>query len=409
MTLTSCQERGLAALETGKNIFLTGDAGVGKSYLLTKWRNELRVAVAVTASTGVAALLAGGRTIHSFFGVGTGDDPLPDLIRTRNGTRKQQRLKEISVLIIDEISMIGADLFTKLEAIARNDRGNNLPWGGLQVVGVGDFGQLPPVNDDFCFTTEAWKRSKFLPIMLRTQCRSEDVAFSAILKKVRRSELDAEVIEFLNKHYNPNVDDTWTRVLPRRNEVDSWNTRMLYSLGQPLTKFKAESWGDEHAVRAIRAAMPVPEELVICPGAYVMFRVNDRNGMYANGTCGYVLEFDEMQVVVDIAVNGEASGQRIWLERHTFTQTEIGSDRVIAGVGQFPLQLAWAVTTHKTQGATLTRAAVDLSGLWEPGQSYVALSRVRRPEDLAILSWSESSFKSNETVNKLYELLERIG
>ena len=407
VALTSCQERALQLLDSGRNVFLSGEAGTGKSFLLKHWVDSLEVPYAVTASTGVAALLAGGRTVHSFFGVGKGDEDLHHLLRVRNGTRKQERLRDIQVLIIDEISMLGASLFTKLEAIAKHDRKSTEPWGGLQVVVVGDMNQLPPVNDSFCINSPAWKTSKFKPVLMRTQVRSEDVEFSRLLKKIRYAELDQDVVNFLNERSAVQIDDSWVRVLPRRNEVDIWNRKKLYALGKPTSLINAASYGNDQLVLSLLSAMPVPKDLLISVDAYVMFRVNDPASRFANGTTGYIREIHRDYLAIDLAVDGQPSGEVVKVTRHKFQFKE--QDEVLAEVRQFPIQLAWAVTTHKTQGATLQRAAISLLGLWESGQAYTAISRVRRPEHVAILGWEPHSFITDPTVTELYKLLERIG
>lgn len=411
VTLTPCQERALTALSSGKNVFLTGDAGTGKSYVLKHWlMNNTTKNYAVTASTGVAALLAGGRTTHSFFGIGRGTDKLEDLLKSRFNSRAEDRIRRTSIVVIDEVSMLGAQVFEKIEACARQDKGSDAPWGGLQIIAVGDFGQLPPVEDEFCFESPVWKRSKFVPIMLRTQVRSADERFSRILKKVRNSDLDEEVYEFLKQRYNPGADDTWVRGLPRKRDAEHWNQKKLFDLNQPIFNLRAVCRGQEWAIKSIISAMPVPENLGICHGAYVMIRKNDPDGQYANGTTGYVMNIANTEITINLAdASGQPSGQSIALPRNAYQIESDSRDEPLGVVYQFPIHLAWAVTIHKLQGATLTHAAIDLSELWEPGQAYVALSRVRRPDDVAILGWSPMSFKTHPRVRAFYDIVERLG
>lgn len=416
--LTPCQLRGLEALESGKNVFLTGEGGTGKSWLLKHWRDMLTQRwlagngkrVSVVASTGVAALLAGGRTVHSFFGIGLGDKSLTELIKGRKNSRSREAVIETDILIIDEISMLGSSILDKIEVIAKYDRSDDRPWGGIQVVAVGDFNQLPPIDDTLAFTGRAWKASRFTPIMLRTQVRSEDKYFSEILKKVRNSEIDGEVERFLNERYNPNADDTWVRGLPRRRDAEVWNTRKLWDLGTEVKTFRPITWGPEWAVKATMSSLPVPTELSLADGAYIMFRVNHTDGLYANGTTGYLLEVRDDVLIVDLSNDkGLPSGNVIEVPRHSFNMLDSDGRSILAGVRQFPVQLAWAVTIHKLQGATLTHAAVDLSNLWDAGQAYVALSRVRRPEDVAVLGWDIRSFSTHPSVKRLNEVLEQKG
>jgi hypothetical protein len=397
-------------LKSGKNVFLTGDAGTGKSTLLDAWKRKLNPKlVAVTASTGVAALLVGGRTVHSFFNIGKGEEDLKDLLRNRSNTsRSAQAIRSIKTLVIDEVSMIGASVFDKIEAIARHDRKSDEPWGGLQVVVVGDAGQLPPVNDDWCFMSEAWKRSKFSPALLRTQVRTEDRAFAQILRDVRNGDITDRVRELLVAHTNPEPDDSWVRLLPRRADVDQWNNRKLHALSSPIQSYAAIKDGHEGSLKSLESAMPVPMMLQLAEGAYVMFRVNHPEGLWANGTTGYVEKLTPSSVTIRLAdANGRKSDIVCGVTRHSFNLK--GWDgSVLAEIRQFPVQLAWAVTIHKSQGATLERAAVDLAGLWEPGQAYVALSRLRRPEGLAVLRWTESSIVADADVKALYAVIEKL-
>jgi ATP-dependent DNA helicase PIF1 len=410
MKLTPCQEDALELLASGKNVFLTGDAGTGKSTLLEVWKRTLNPKlVAVTASTGVAALLVGGRTIHSFFNIGRGEDSIKDLLRNRSATsRSAQAVKSIKVLIIDEVSMIGASILDKIEAIARHDRHSDEPWGGLQVVVVGDAGQLPPINDDWCFMSESWKRSKFAPALLRTQVRTEDKAFAAILRSVRNGELTDAVCDLLDSRLDPTPDDSWVRLLPKRADVDQWNNRKLFALGTEVRSFAAIKDGNEGSLKSLEAAMPVPMNLQVAEGAYVMFRVNHPEGHWANGTTGYVEEIRQSGLTIRLAdANGKPGNASFAVTRHSFSIK--GWDGTsLAEIRQFPIQLAWAVTIHKSQGATLDRAAVDLANLWEPGQAYVAMSRVRRPEGLAVIRWSAESFVADPDVRALYSVIEKI-
>lgn len=270
--------------------------------------------------------------------------------------------------------------------------------------------QLPPVNDEFCFLTAAWKSTRFLPILLRTQVRSQDAVYSRILRKVRYSEIDDEVINFLEERYNPHADDTWVRGLPRKRDVEAWNTRKLYDLGNEITTLRPITWGPDWAVKSLLSSLPVPAELSIAQDAYVMFRINHPEGLFANGTTGYIREIRREVLIVDLAnASGKRSDNTIEVPRASFNLPDTGNRGDIAGVRQFPIQLAWAVTIHKLQGATLTHAAVDLGDLWEPGQAYVALSRVRKAEDVSVLGWSHKSFSSHPSVIKFYEIIEKLG
>jgi ATP-dependent exoDNAse (exonuclease V) alpha subunit len=197
-------------------------------------------------------------------------------------------------------------------------------------------------------------------------------------------------------------------LLPKRADVDQWNNRKLFALGTEIRNFVAIKDGNEGSLKSLEAAMPVPMNLQVAEGAYVMFRVNHPEGHWANGTTGYVERVGQSTLTIRLAdANGNPGENSFSVSRHSFSIK--GWDGAsLAEIRQFPVQLAWAVTIHKSQGATLDRAAVDLSNLWEPGQAYVAMSRVRRPEGLAVIRWSPESFVADPDVKALYSVIEKI-
>lgn len=416
LKLSSCQEEALEVLNSSANVFLTGQAGTGKSTVLKRWLASKKLSdYAVTASTGIAALLVGGRTVHSFFRIGTGDKPLKELLEGRSPSTRRA-LQGIKILVIDEVSMISADLLGKLERVAAHDRHQqDLPWGGLQVVVVGDMAQLPPVNGEWSFTSPAWKASRFVPVVLQTQLRTSDIEFASILRRIGRGELDEEVCAFLDSRVvTQGLPYNWVRLMGKRSQADVWNHDRLMEITRSPVYLKADRYcapGMEWMLEKIAESMPIPQSIAIAEGAFVMFRWNIPEIGVANGTTGYVEEInlDRGEIQVRLAdLSGNPGPAVVTCAKAQFAFPEPDRRPPRAAIHQFPLQLAWAITIHKSQGATLDRAVVNLGDLWDPGQAYVALSRVRTKEGLAITGWSPESFVFDSSVSALYDVMERI-
>jgi hypothetical protein len=407
---TPCQEEALQVLRSRKNVFLTGAAGVGKSWLLSQFLEELADAkrrYAVTASSGVAAMIVGGRTLHSYMRVGLGEEDIDYLLQERNNQASYE-VRQLDVLIIDEISMLSGEFFEKVEALCRHDKRNDRPWGGIQVVVVGDGGQLPPVSGGWVFATSAWKRSQFVPVMLRTQVRATDQEFANTLTELRSQGLTRRVWDLLEKAYLEDPEPSWVRLYARRADADTWNMKQLYELTSTPTAYTAIEEGHPGTIKGIKAAMPVPERLVLAVGAYVMFRVNNPPH-WVNGSTGYVRKLAPDYIEVEMAdVKGKPSGAFLTLRRHEFGWRRFAGEPMRDVVKQFPIQLAWGVTIHRCQGATLDHVAVDLRRLWEPGQAYVALSRVRSGEGLAVMGWTNDSFVVDPFIKSMYEKIEEL-
>lgn len=355
MKLSSCQEEALEVLESGANVFLTGQAGTGKSTVLKTWLSKKRESdYAVTASTGIAAMLVGGRTVHSLFRIGTGERSLASLLEERSPYARRT-LQSIKILIIDEVSMISADLFEKLERIAAHDRHDrDTPWGGLQVVVVGDMAQLPPVNGEWAFSSPAWKRSRFVPVVLQTQLRTTDVEFAGVLRRIGRGELDEEVCAFLDARVATTQPPyNWVRLMGKRSGVDIWNHARLSEITSRPVYLNAEKYcaqGMEWMLEKIAESMPVPVSIAVAEGAYVMFRKNMPEAGIANGTTGYIEKIDLKHGVLQIRIsdlNGNPGPRVVTLERTQYAFPEPDRRPPRAAIHQFSIQLAWAMTIHK--------------------------------------------------------------
>ncbi len=412
--LTTCQEKALDMLNREGNIFLTGAAGTGKSFLLERYLADKPSALfPVVASTGAAAVLVGGRTFHSFFGLGIGEGGLEETVaRARRSRKLGVRLKMAQCVVIDEVSMLSGNTLVAAERIAREIRENDEPWGGLRIIVVGDFAQLPPVTaggqqKDWAFLHEVWSASDFQPALLSTVMRTQDTAFLSILNAVRLGTVTEDVRQFLNSRMHLHDDlQEGTRLYPHRAKADAHNHWRLEQLPGIAREFPTTYEGEERAMESAMRAIPIPDVLHLKRGALVMLRKNDVSGemRYVNGSLGRVQSIGEDTLGVSLL-----TGEDIELEREKFSYLN-GDGQEIVIAWNFPVTLAWASTIHKAQGASLDRMIVDLSALWEPGQAYVALSRVRSAEGLFIERWSESSIRAEPLVTELYDRLsEEMG
>lgn len=405
---TPDQGRALGILGGANNVFLTGGAGTGKSTVIREFiRNP--EGVAVLASTGTAAILLGGRTFHSFFGLGImegGADSVVERALKHRGI--VQRLKRTRVVLIDEISMIGATELETAERIARLARGSAAPWGGLRIVVVGDFAQLPPVvkgvpgeeGRPWCFRSRTWRDSVFDSIVLREIVRSREEHWNRILGRVRWGELDREAYEVLESRLAPvPLHFQGTRLFARRNQADFLNQERLKTLPGEARSYDTVYVGKAQRLDELRRNAPIPEVLHLKAGALVMFRQNDPDQRFVNGSLGTVKRLRDDEIDIDLL-----EGKSIVIGKATFSLLD-AEGVVLASATNFPLNLAWACTIHKAQGATLDRVHADLRGIWEHGQAYVALSRVRSLSDLTLEGLTPRGFRVDPEVRDFYASL----
>lgn len=395
--LNSCQRDAFLLLASDDNVFLTGKAGTGKSYLISKFLQSVdRLRYPVIAPTGVAAQLVGGVTIHSFFkfGLAEGDDAV------RNALGKADMLFDkfgkIDGLIIDEISMVSNELLRAMEKCSRKFRGNDEPWGGLKIIVVGDFRQLKPVRNTWAFEDDAWARSEFKLALLKTPVRQTDKAFTDVLNSVRMGRVTPEVETFLNSRVISEVPDDFDGAIlyPTNVKVDAINLARLHELPGAVTELHTQYDGSEKSVEVLKKM--VPEVLSLKVGARIMMRRNDVNGSYVNGSLGVVTRISAEGLTIDLMI-----GSTIWVEP---IETPLLNDSgtPIASAIHFPVCLAWATTIHKSQGCTLDKVYIDLRNLWEYGQAYVALSRARNAEGLFLKGWDRGSIKSDPVVDRFH-------
>ncbi len=389
------QEEALKILKTGASVFLTGDPGSGKTHLVNKYVEYLRshrIEPAITASTGIAATHIGGLTIHSWSGIGISKNlSLYEIERIAGKSHIEKRLRKTNVLIIDEISMLDADTLSMVEAVCRKARESEMPFGGMQVVLVGDFFQLPPVsrgdeNVRFAFESEAWKELNPAVCYLTEQHRQEDEKFLSVLNAIRQNNFQEEHFLHLNSRMTPygKAPDGITKLFPHNADVDRVNSGELAKLPGEIHGFKMDSRGPRKLVETLAKGCLSPEELNLKKDAVVMFTKNSPRDGFVNGTLGKVIGFDKESGYPIVKTK---SGKNIEAEPMDWSVEEQGLVR--AKITQIPLRLAWAITVHKSQGMSLDGAVMNLKTVFEYGQGYVALSRVRSLAGLHLLGLND--------------------
>lgn len=392
------QNRALEILKTGGNVFLTGEPGSGKTYVINKyiaWLEACKVKVAVTASTGIAATHIGGMTIHSWSGVGARETLTAyDLEHISTQKKVIDKIKKTHVLIIDEISMLNAQMLDMVNIICKKVRGSEEPFGGLQVVFVGDFFQLPPITRmgeslRYGFESRAWEEAKPLVCYLSEQFRQEDEQLLSLLQSIRRNQIEddhytllQEQTDIAYEHIEP------TRLYTHNADVDAVNMAKLRVLPGMVRKFSMTARGNKQLQQNLAKSCLSPELLELKENAMVMCTKNNFEAGYVNGTLGRIVSFDfeEGYPVIETA-----DGRKIVVKPSTWSISEEG--KVLAEIEQVPLRLAWAITVHKSQGMSLDAAEVDLSKAFVYGQGYVALSRVRSLAGLKMLGMSTTALQ----------------
>jgi len=402
--LNEGQKQALEILSSSQeNVFLTGFAGTGKTFLIKEFLEDKdqKKAFPFLGSTGISALNISGRTFHSFFGLGmmrgSRDDVIQKAVMNKN---VKYRLRQAKCILIDEVSMLSGEVLDVASDIAKYALEDDAPWGGIRVIAVGDFAQLPPVSrtqpKPWAFLSNVWSRSAFTPVVLTEQVRSEHAPFQAVLNKIRLGDIDDGVEAFFKDKQAIPHDFSGTRLFSRRNQALAYNMQHLEGLPGSVHTITTNYSGKPHYIEALKKNAPVMEKLFLKIGAKVMIRVNDPMLRYVNGSTGTVLKIkgDSIRVAVDEKVFDFEKMSFAWMD---------GSGEAQATATNYPLQLAWSTTIHKSQGLTLDEFYVDLKQLWEPGHAYVALSRARDPEKLYISGWHPTSIKVDPVVKLFYE------
>jgi ATP-dependent DNA helicase PIF1 len=441
MELSKEQQIAFDKYVQGKNIFITGPGGSGKSALIKKiWAHALSrfKNIHVSALTGCAAVLLNCKatTLHSWAGIGLGNGSVESNIQKITKNRFKKKIwKETHILIVDEVSMLSLKLFDLLNQIGQSVRKNKKPFGGIQVIFSGDFYQLPPVGDKddpdtsrFCFESDNWNSvfHRDCQIQLVKIFRQSDNSYSTILNQIREGIIKKKTNELLLSYVDRQKPESLlvqpTKLYPIRAQVDSINMNQMKGLDGNVKEYSIsfvldlEMTKEERFMRTQFSENEIKFELeymsnsIVCDkilhfklGAQVMCIINikgtDGSDMLCNGSQGIITDFCEITNAPIVKFN---NGFTKVMTKHVWVSDKIPG----IGVSQIPLILAWALTIHKSQGATMDAAEIDVgSGIFECGQTYVALSRVKSLEGLYLTSFDAKRIRINKKVKDFYESL----
>lgn len=440
MELSPEQQFAFDTFKQGKNIFITGPGGTGKSFLIkqmVKWSSINGKRISVCALTGCAAVLleCNAKTIHSWSSIGLGKTPVDKLAyRISRNSKKLYKWKNTDILIVDEVSMMSKKIFELLDSLGKTLRHNDKPFGGIQLVFSGDFFQLPPVGDkdddetrQFCFESPLWKRTFEEEIQLKSIFRQKDPIYSKILNQIRVGAITKKSFALLQEYVmRPKSEDSEvepTILYPTRHFVDKKNKTSLDKLEGDVSTYtltsvapellnltdKEKEIANKFSVEEIESerkqligSANVEKEISLKVGAQVMCTVNlemDSSQPICNGSQGIVVGFTPASNYPIVRFH---NGVERIIEPFVWKSETIPS----VAFKQVPLILAWALTIHKSQGATLDLAEIDVGhGVFECGQTYVALSRVKSLDGLYLKSFNPFKIKINAKVKKYYKEL----
>lgn len=413
------QQRVYDAVMDGENVLISGPAGTGKSHLLQKLVGDLRARsreVAVTASTGIAALNVGGSTIHSFLGTGLRgsiadiEANLPNINRWVN-----ERLQGVQVLVVDEVSMLTGDYIDMMNSWVAYIRGiphrkGATPFSRVQLILCGDFLQLPPVQTQhhapaerlMAFDAKCWDLLRVRPFLLRENFRQADQEFTSHLLDLREGAVSAATQDFFAPCVRQELDEP-TRLVPHNSTAQQINLGKLAELPGAPVEFRAQFSGNEKLWGRLRDCI-AEEHLVLKAGAPVIFVKNEPELGIVNGMRGRVVEVDDVDEVV--YVTRDTDGMEVALSRSQWDACD-EKGKVLASMRQFPVKLAWALTIHKSQGMTLDRVRCDLRRVFETGHAYVALSRARSVAGLSLDGpLVPEQFRASRAALEFYDRLE---
>lgn len=400
------QEQAFLIMKTGVNIYLTGSAGSGKTYLLNKYINYLEshnIPVAVTASTGIAATHMNGMTIHSWSGIG-----IKNFLDEKGLSELEEkkylwkRFEKARVLIIDEVSMLHASQLDMVEKVCRRFKRNDKPFGGLQVILSGDFFQLPPINKNgnenesgMIFRSIAWQILNPAVCYIEEQHRQEDNSLLEILNTIRSNKIEEKHYEILQSLIGKKLKDNIkaTRLYTHNINVDNINNIELSQIQGEEVVFQMISSGKEHIVDILKKSCLAHEQLRLKIGAEIMCIKNNMELGYVNGSRGKVIGFEKetRNPIIELYNN-----RKIILKPELWAIEEDG--KIKASISQIPLRLAWAITIHKSQGMSLDNAEIDLGSTFAYGMGYVALSRVRTLEGISLVGFNNEALRVDPKV-----------
>ena len=394
---------------TDTHLFLTGKAGTGKTTFLKELRRQSMKRMVVLAPTGIAAINAQGSTIHSFFQLNIGPQ-LPNMQSSRSKNysfrkSKIQLIRSLDLVVIDEISMVRADLLDAIDKVLRRYRDRQKPFGGVQMLMIGDMQQLSPVAKDdewkllseyyqtpYFFSSNVLRTTDFVTVELQEVFRQSDPLFLDILNKVRTNTIDDSTLNLINARYIPNFapkkEEGYIRLCTHNRQAEFINNRELESLNAPAITFTANIDGDFSTM-----SYPTDKNLSLKIGAQVMFVKNDSSPAkaYFNGMIGEIVLFDNKNLIhVRCLDDGRIVkvGREKWENTKYYLDNETKeiSEEIVGSFEQYPLKTAWAITVHKSQGLTFSKAILDIQYSFAHGQAYVALSRCKTLEGLVLSS-----------------------
>jgi len=415
--LSDLQQTAVNYFLLGENVFISGGAGCGKSYLINFLKNNYsQLGLEITASTGISAVNVGGATIHSWAGIGLANQPLEHILENLNSfkfSKIKQRIKATNCLIIDEISMISAEVFDLLNQVLQKVRKNPKPMGGLQVLLFGDFLQLPPVNNNknntqYCFNSQTWQDLNLKNVILNESFRQSDAKFVEILNHIRFGNITEDVKQLLNSRIavNDNSPAIKPTVLTTHNQrADEINQQFLQQIATEAKTFAATYKGNENKIAFLKKNCLAYENLALKVGAQVMMIKNSlqKEGV-VNGSIGIVKDFSNKKNYPIVEFANQKSytiAPETWsIEKINLTTKAI---EVEASLVQIPLVLAWSITIHKSQGLTLDKIKCDLNYVFDAGQAYVALSRARFLEGVFIDSIDFNKITANKQAIEFYQ------
>lgn len=401
-----------------KNVFITGPGGVGKSALIKIFKRNYQYSriISVTSTTGTSALLLNGTTIHSFLGIGTGSGSMESIVMKINSWAwLRKRWLTLECLIIDEISMLDPDLFDKLEHVARFVRKNEAPFGGIQLIISGDFLQLPCIGtDNFCFQAKSWDKCITHTVYLNEIIRQDNQIFQDCLNNIRVGNITSDVKRILSSRkgvFDKNVFGIRpTKLYSNNADVDRINNieldklasddRQYYEYNMEINMGKGVS-NKAAAIAKFKKHCNAQETVQLCVDAQVMLLKNlDFESGLVNGSRGIVVDF-----VQDVPMVRFLNGVERVIDLNVWEVKE--DEKCIMWVQQIPLKVAYAISIHKSQGCSLDCTEIDLSSIFEYGQAYVALSRVKSLEGLTIIDVNFDKIRAHPVAVEYYEGLEQ--
>lgn len=410
--LNEDQLKAFEKVKSGKSVFISGSAGVGKSFTIeniVKWATEAGKAIGVTALTGMAAITISGRTLHSFLGIGLAKKSSGDLYHyvKRKFPATAVRLRNLNILIIDEISMMSAELMDKISEYLQLFRNSLRPFGGVQVVLCGDMCQLPPVDGDYCFNSETWKQlNPEICILSKIMRQKDDETFRNILEDARFGVCTEESLKILKAQRNQTFGEIRPTILYSKNiNVDAINLEEYNKLMTEERVYSSTFSKNKHS-KQWAESLKIPEKVGVKIGAQMMLTANlSPDDGYANGTRCMVTGFAEDGPIVVFK-----DGSQLIITPFVYSDESSNSDESktseddTISVSSMPLKLAYALTIHKSQSMTLDAAVIDIGpSIFAHGQAYTALSRVRDLKSVRVINVSKDAFKVHPDVVDFYK------